>query len=289
MKKLSLLILVLALATGVSAEKGFDGSIYEAYKPVYNEAFLTGWEVINYIEPSGLLLSATGDEAEITVTLQEESAAPAAYLAAYVAGITRYGKDIEEGSIINLSLSGFEQAARVNYSYRSLRDSGEGEIYRAEMVAAKLKTGYMLLLSMVTWGDGETDRHFLEGFVNGFRLEQVMISTTYTALLKYCEKKDDGIYLTLDFCEMEYEPVLGMSYAVNADATEYTCKLRYDAEVWLPEFGSALYSLKRAGADDIEISIAIESYYNINEAYAAYLVLFDQSGDVIRLQHYNAL
>ena len=284
-----MLALVCALALTAHAEESFNGDLYEAYKPVYSTSFLEGWEVISYIEPSGLLLSATRGDAEITVALQEESTNPNVYLTNYVAGVTRYGKDLSGSNVISLSLGGFEQAARVEYTYRSLRDEGSGDLYHAQMAAAKLKTGTLLTLSMISWGDSAQTGDFIGEFVSSFRLEPVSISTTYTALLKYCEGRSDGIYLTLDYCEMEFDPLLDMSYAVNRDEREYTYKLRSDAEVWLPDFGGALYSLKRSGADETEISIAIESYYNLNEIHAVYMVLFDENGDILRLQHYNAL
>ena len=290
MKKLALvLVFALALTLSASGEERYDGTVYEAYRPIFNEAYLADWELVSYIEPAGLMLSAAKENAEITATVQESAAAPTNYLTSHVAGVTRYGKDIQGGSVIPLVLGGYEQAARVSYSYRSQRDSGEGDIYNVEMVAAKLKTGYVLTLSLVSWGGGAQADTFLAEFVYGFRLESVKISTTYYALLTHCERQDGAIRLTMDYCDVEYEPSLGVTYAINNDETAFTYTVRDDAWVWLPETEGALYSLKRVGADDIEISIAIESFYNTNEVYPLYQVLFDENGDVIRLQHYNAL
>ena len=290
MKKLLLILTcVFALCACSLAEERFDGTVYDAYRPVYNEAFLSDWEVISYIEPSGLLLSATSGSAEISVTVQETGSTPAGFLTSHVAGVTRYGKDIQGGNVVPVVLGGYEQAVRVSYSYRSLRDSGEGDIYNVEMVAAKLRTGYVLTLSYIRWDKGEEAVDFLGGFVSSFGLQSVKISTTYYALLTHCESRSDGIYLTLDYCDVEYEPTLGMTYAINNDSSALDYRLSADAQVWLPETGGALYSLKHVGADDTEISIAIETYYNIHEVHAVYQVLFDEHGDIIRLQHYNAL
>ena len=289
MKKLSLLLAVLlVLGTFALADEPFDGTVYDAYRPVFDESFLRGWEVMGYIEPEGLLLSATKREAEISVTIQESGLTPEAFLEAHVAGVSRYGKDIERGAVSSMQLSGYEKAAQVSYSYRSVRDSGDGDVYRVDAVAAKLKSGYLLTFTQTRWGDDASKEDFLEGFVKRFTVEQTAISTTYYALLSYCEYKDGGVYVTLDFCDMDYQSLFGESLALDPDPTEYVYRLRNDAEVYVPVLSGALYSLQRVGADETEISIAIESYYNINEAHAVYLALFDRNGDVIRLQHYNA-
>ena len=52
----------------------------------------------------------------------------------------------------------------------------------------------------------------------------------------------------------------GLPYAVNDDPRQYTVKLSPDAEVWLPNMRSVLYSLYRCEPDAAEISIAIEQY-----------------------------
>ena len=290
MKKLSLLMaLVMALCSFAFADAVYDGAVYDAYAPVYDEAFLEGWETISYIEPTGLLLSATRENAEIAITVEEADDNPDAYLISRVAGVTRYGRDISGGSVSPVTMAGFEKAARVSYSYRSQRDSGDGDIYHVVAYAAKIKTGFIATVSLTYWGEGVDEADFTSRFLPSFSLQQRKISTTYTALLTYCEQRSDGIYLTLDFCDMEYEPTFGMAYAVNDDDTVYTYRLSDSALLWLPSLGGALYSLRRSEPDAAEISIAIESYYNINEVHAVYLVLFDDNDQVIRLQHYNAI
>ena len=290
MKKIAfVLALALLMCLPAQADEVFDGAVYDAYSPVYDESFLNGWETISYIEPSGLLLSATRDDAEISVTVEEAEENPDSYLVSRVAGVTRYGRDISGGSVSQVTMAGFEKAARVSYSFRSLRDSGEGDVYHVLVYAAKIKTGYLATVSLTWWGENAYEDGFTSRFMPSFSLKKERISTTYTAFLTYCERRDDGIYLTLDFCDMEYEPTFGMAYALNQDDNTYTYKLSPEAKLWLPSFTGALYSFKRTEPDASEISIAIESFYNLNEVHAVYLVLFDENDLIVRLQHYNAL
>ena len=289
MKKLALLLVLICLTAAAHADQSFDGSVYDAYCPQYDESLLWGWETISYIEPTGLLLSATSLSAELTVSIEESDVNPDVFLRNRFAGVSRYGQNIEGGSVENCVLSRFERAARVNYSYRSLRNSFDNEIYSVREYAAKIGAGYMLNVSLRFWGASKAGSELLDEFMAGFSLKHMKISTSYTAFLTYCESRSDGIYLTLDYCDMEYEPTFGMPYAVNADETAYTCKLSSEAQLWLPELGNVLYSLKHTGPDDTEISIAIENYYNINQVHAVYLVLFNEDGEIIRMQHYNAL
>ena len=287
-KTVILLALALVLPLCAMGEMSFDGSLYEAYRPVYDKANLTGWEIMDYIEPTGLLLSATRGEAEISCVVQESSFSPVAALTEHVAGVTRYGKDIEGGKVSEFTIGGYEQAARVAYSYRSLRDTGSGDVYRVEMAALRIRDGYVLYVSLTNWGEALPEG-FFDSFVRDFRLESVRISTTYTALLTGCERKDGNIYLSIDYCDVGYEPQLGITYAGNRTGKTDIYRLSEKAEVWLPQTGGSLYSLRSVGADEVEISIAIETYYNMYESYGIYLVLFDENGDIVRLQHYNAL
>ena len=46
------LVLILLFCLSALGEAGFDGSVYAAYAPVYDESALSGMEVITYIELS---------------------------------------------------------------------------------------------------------------------------------------------------------------------------------------------------------------------------------------------
>ena len=81
LKRLCALILALMLLCPVFAEGGFDGQVYSAYSLIYDEGALSGLDVISYIEPSGLLLSAYGEQLDISVRLEEANDAPAQMLA----------------------------------------------------------------------------------------------------------------------------------------------------------------------------------------------------------------
>ena len=66
-----LLALSMAAAHAEDAEAKPDGTVYDAYQAVMDESAMEGWRAVSYIEPSGLLLSAYTETAEITVDLLE--------------------------------------------------------------------------------------------------------------------------------------------------------------------------------------------------------------------------
>ena len=78
-------------------------------------------------------------------------------------------------------------------------------------------------------------------------------------------------------------------FANNDDPTEYTCRLSRDCEIWLGQQVGGLYAIKQITPDAVEISVAIESYYNQNLVEPIYTVLFNRAGEIVRLMHYNAL
>ena len=283
------LLLILLLCVSARAEGGFDGSVYSAYAPVYDESALAGMEVITYIEPSGLLLSAFGDSCEISVSLDEGEDTPDRLLESHVRGVNRYGNVLSRSAVTACSFAGFADGAYVSYSYRSLRDTGSGDVFQVDMYAARISAEYVLFASQTCWGSAAERERFSARFVPSLALRQRLISTEHLAFLNACEQRADGIYLTIDYCQMEFETDFGLPYAVNDDPRQYTVKLSPDAEVWLPNMRSVLYSLYRCEPDAAEISIAIEQYYNVNQVDAIFTVLFGPNGEVIRLQHYNAL
>ena len=89
-----LLALSMAAAHAEDAEAKPDGTVYDAYQAVMDESAMEGWRAVSYIEPSGLLLSAYTETAEITVDLLErrEGGSYCAILEEQLNGVTRYGR-----------------------------------------------------------------------------------------------------------------------------------------------------------------------------------------------------
>ena len=89
-----LLALSMAAAHAEDAEAKPDGTVYDAYQAVMDESAMEGWRAVSYIEPSGLLLSAYTETAEITVDLLErrEGGSYRAILEEQLNGVTRYGR-----------------------------------------------------------------------------------------------------------------------------------------------------------------------------------------------------
>ena len=287
-KKLTALILALILCACACAEEIFDGTVYSAYAPSFDESALAGWEIMSYIEPSGLLLSATSERAEISVSLEEAESAPETLVNSYVNNVQRYGTLLSREDTRAYEHPIFEAGARAGYSYRLNRDGGSGTVYYCDVYVLRVSRYFALYVTQTSWNGESARASFNDVFVPSLKLTRADISTTFTAFLKNCEQRADGIYLSIDYCQMEFETDFGMVYAVNDDPTLHTYRLSPDAEIWLPKLGGALYSLQRGSYDAQQLTRSMEEYYSINLVDAIYMVLFDASGDIIRLQHYNA-
>ncbi|MBR6498212.1 MAG: hypothetical protein IKT23_00830 [Clostridia bacterium] len=289
MKKLALILALLLCMTMFADEEVFDGSVYSAYKAVFAQGTLDGWDAVSYIEPAGLLLSAYKASAELTVSVEESDETPQAALARHVSGVSRYGAVQEKSQVSSITAGHFADCAYVSYSYRSKRDTGSGDIYYVDMVCALITSGRMLMITETRWGGNAGESELLSRFLPAFSLETRQISTEYKAFLLSAEQKNDGIYVTIDYCDMEYGGEFGVVFANNDDPTTYTCRLSSDCEIWLGRQVGGLYAIKQITPDAVEISIAIESYYNQNLVEPIYTVLFNRAGEIVRLMHYNAL
>ncbi|MBR7041529.1 MAG: hypothetical protein IKI24_06795 [Clostridia bacterium] len=289
MKKLALVLALMMCFSVLAIEEAFDGSVYSAYKAVLAPGTLDGWDEVSYIEPSGLLLSAYKANAELTISLEESDETPQAALERHVNGVVRYGTIQQKSQVSPITAGHFTNGAYVSYSYRSKRDTGSGDVYYVDMVGAMLSGGRMLMLTETRWGKDAGESVLLGRILPAFSLETREISTEYKAFLKSAEEKSDGIYVTIDYCDMEYGGEFGVVFANNDDPTEYTCRLSRDCEIWLGQQVGGLYAIKQITPDAAEISIAIESYYNQNLVEPIYTVLFNRAGEIVRLMHYNAL
>ncbi len=288
-KRLCALALALLLLCPVFAEGGFDGQVYSAYSLNCDESALHGLDVISYIGPSGLLLSAYGDQLDISVSLEEAHDAPAQILAGRAASTARYGSIVSKSEVSAFSLPGFSNGAYISYSYRSLRDSGSGELYTVDAYVFRVNDELALSVSQTSWGDDSARQRFNASFVPSLSLRPRLISTEYMVFLVACDKLGDGLYVTIDPCRMEYDSNFGLPYAVNDDPTLYTVKLSDQAEIWLPDMSGALYSMVKSAPQEAAIRNAIEEFYARNQVEPIFTLLFDANGEVIRLQHYNAL
>ena len=294
MRKAFCLILALALvmSCALASEKGFDGSVYGAYFASYDESTLPGWDVMSYIEPSGLLLSAYAGAAELTVDLVEtEGTGAENYLLSALDGVTRYGRLVDKGTITQWTSPMGYKGAKVSYSYQSLRGESSDDEYLVSAFAAPVTDQYMLVVTVRAWGgSAESVRVNIEnGFLASLSLTQKNVSTTYTAFLTDCEERDGGIYVTLDYCEPAYDTAFGFAYTLNDDPAVSVARVAEDAELWLPRMGSILYTMERVVPDAGAIKACIDEFYALNGVHAVYQVLFNENGDIIRMQHYNAL
>ncbi|MCR4620523.1 MAG: hypothetical protein K5663_00340 [Clostridiales bacterium] len=289
MKKLALVIALVMCLTALGTEEAFNGSVYSAYKAVFTPGALDGWEVISYIEPSGLLLNAYKDSAELTVSLEESDETPQEALARHLNGVNRYGSMLQKSQVSPITAGHFSDSAYVNYSYRSKRDKGDGDIYYVDMVCALFTGGRMLMLTETRWGSDAGESGLLNRFLPALSLQTREISTEYRAFIKSAEEKGGAIYVSIDYCDMEYGGEFGVVFANNDDPTEYSCRLSADCEIWMGQQVGGLYALKQIEPDAAAISTAIESYYNQNLVEPIYTVLFNRAGEIVRLMHYNAL
>ena len=283
---------LLLMTCALASEQGFDGSVYGAYFASYDESTLAGWDVMSYIEPSGLLLSAYAGAAELTVDLVESEGTGAEnYLIASLDGVTRYGRLVDKGTIAPWTSRMGYTGAKVSYSYQSLRGESSDDEYLVSAFAAPVTEQYMLVVTVRAWGgSAESVRVNIEnGFLSSLTLVKKNVSTTYTAFLTDCEERDGGIYVTLDYCEPAYDTAFGFAYTLNDDPAVSVVRVAEDAELWLPRMGSILYTMERVTPDADAIKACIDEFYITNGVHAVYQVLFDENGSVIRLQHYNAL
>ena len=286
------LIFCLLLPCALAGEEGFDGSVYGAYRAVYDEGTLAGWDVMTYIEPSGLLLSAYAGAAELTVDVIEAGGVTAeTVLSGNLEGVSRYGRLVDKGTIEKWSSPMGFAGAKLSYSYQSLRGESSDDEYLVRSFAAPLNEQYMLLVTVRAWGQSAagTRDNIENGFLSGFTLEKKNVSTTYTAFLTDCEEKNGVIYVTLDFCEPAFDTAFGFVYTGNDDPAKTVCAVKSDAELWLPRMGGILYTMEKVEPDADVIKACIEEFYEANYIDAIYQVRFDESGSVIRMQHYNAL
>ncbi len=294
MKKILSLVLVLALMMSLSLadEKGFDGSVYEAYIVSYDARVLASWDVMTYVEPSGLLLSAYLDAAEITVSVEEtEGGSADDFLKAALDGVSRYGRLVDRSDIAPAQTEMGYSGAAVTYSYQSIRGASSDDHYLVYAFAAPLTEQYMLSVTVRAWGmDAEgVFSSARKNFMGSLYLQKKKVSTTYTAFLTDCEARDGGIYVTLDYCEPAYDTAFGFVYTANDDPATFSCRLSANAELWLPRRGTVLYTMEKVSPDASAIKACIDDFFAVNNVHAVYQVLFDENGDIIRMQHYNAL
>ena len=288
-KALAIILLLAALGCAAMGEGVYDGSSYAAYMLNYDESLLSGMETITYVEPEGLLLSAFSDNMELTVSIESTSGTPAELIEEVYDGVSRYGRVTSKGEIEAITLNGVEGGAYLYYTYQSLRGSATDDVFRCDMCAGKVSGEYTLVITMTSWAQPEEARELFRAFAASVTPAQKNISTEFKVLLKACEQKTDGIYVTVDYCEVEYEALMGTVYAINDDPTEYTYMLSDEADVWLPKLDGVLYSTYHIEPDAYEIAAVIEDYAYLNGTDGIYTIIFDQNGKILRLQHYNAV
>ena len=265
------------------AETVFEGNVYDAYRVLCSESAVEGMITSDYLEPYGLLFSAFDGEREITVTLEPSDSSPKDELAQTLAGVCRYGIILEESEIADTAFADLDDCACVSYSYKSSRDEEEGDVYRVSTRAGRLNDEYVLLATCTSWADGGTDG-FEKEFIPSLAIEPCRVSGVYTALVKSCTP--EGI--TIDYCSIGFEGLLGSTYAVNADPAEFVYAPAADFTAWYTDESSLLMSIRRT-TDAEELGEFVSEFQKAKNMAPVFNVVFDENGDIIRMQHYNVL
>lgn len=290
MRRILCLIAALALLVcAAGAETRFDGDTFLSYRIAYRDALSADWECVSYIGPEGLLLSGFNDRLELTVSVDEAKESCEALLDARIASTERFGRVLSRGAAESCDLAGLEEGRRVSYSYTSLRAGEDDSPYENVLYAGRISENYMLTLTLSSWGKTQGMETMAASIASGIRLEKLYASGEYTAFLTGCSEQDGHVQVTLDYCDVAYEGEIGLAYASNPDTTAYTYVLSPEAEVWMPDLNGSLYTMRSVKPTLENINAGIEGFYALNGNYGIYTIVFGSNGQIIRMQHYNAL
>lgn len=289
-----LLALSMAAAHAEDAEAKPDGTVYDAYQAVMDESAMEGWRVVSYIEPSGLLLSAYTETAEITVDLLErrEGGSYRAILEEQLNGVTRYGRVTASFGPDEWTGSpwGDGTGAHIRYRYMFLKGANTDDEYMTDVYIAPLNDRYDCKVTLNSWGaDAEgTVRDFEARTLPGLKLVKRKISTQFMAYLKDAYERDGRTYVVLDFCSVEYDPSIYTIYTANDVPEDCEYAVSTDALVWMPDPDRSVYEAEQVSTDAQTMKSLIDRYYQRNDVEGIYNVLFDENNEIIWMLHYNA-
>ena len=275
----------LLAALGCLAEAVPTGECADILTVEFDESGFPGWKTMLCPDTAGMILSLYTDAAEITVSVDEigASAGAADFLRSHLSNVSRYGRVIASEGPFDWGTDG----AGIRYSYQFINGGSADDVYVSRVYAAPYDYGYYAIYSVNAWGADaeETARRFEDGFLSSARVKTLRASAFFTAYLKGARQTDSGrAEVTLDFCEVAFDPEIFTIYAANPDAAEYRYALSENAVVYLPDGENALYSVSRSDGSAEEILKAVGAA----DDPCIYRVLFDENNEILWLMHYNA-
>jgi len=287
-----LLIAVLLLMNACISESAPDGSVYSAYSVKYDQDALSGWQTMRYYEPSGLLLSAFTDTAEITVSVNERGSSQSAegYIKNYLSNVSRYGKVIDSGESTAWNDPIGSGGTMREYTYMYTSGGDTDEVYFARICVAPLSSNYYFVVVLNAWGGDRDaiDEMFMNRFLPACGIETVQVSTVYTAYFKRAAMENGRLSAELDFCTVEFDANIFAVYIDNEDPTGRMYAFRDDAVVIGPDVQSVLYSMKTLPVEEESLQRMISDYQAAAGMDAIFQVLFNQQNEIIWMMHYNA-
>ncbi len=284
MKKFLCVLLGVIMLFSAHSEQAPDGSVEKVYFPYFEKDALEDFQYVLYPEKSGLLLSAYSDNAEITVTVEEDEAADAeAFLNRYIEGMARYATLLNTPEVLPWETDGMKS----RISYRHSKAADEEEAYATDAFVLRISENTYLLIVFNSWsGDlSETEEKFLESF----RLEEREVSRVYMAFLKNANADEDGNqYVSVDFCEVVYDASIFAVYAQNDTEETNVYKLSGDALIWGYDANASLYT-QCLIAPDAQDLIEISAHYYENMGFdIIFQIMFDENNEIVWMMHYNA-
>lgn len=292
MKKTIALVLAMILFAGMFAvsEEKPDGSVGTVYKAVYDKEALSGFERTVYYEPSGLLLSAYSDDMEITVSI-ENAESQEAFSSHYLESVSKYAKviSVKDTGEWTTPLEIAGDKMRLTYMY--LNASETDDVYVSDVFYAYLDDGLCLSVVFTTWvGEaGKTLDENESAFFSSFSLHKTDVSAPCIAQVKSAKTDSNGdVYLTLDFCTVEYDESIFSIYAVNETEEEILYKIKKDALVFAPKPDTYLYSMNEIQPSEEIFSQVLQKYLEKYAFDIIFRVLFDANNEIVWMMHYNA-
>ena len=288
-KALSVFVILILLLPCAFAEAMPDGSCFSAFAADCD--CLEGWERIDYFVQTGLILCAYREDAEITVSVEESTSETAAeFLNEHVSSMSRIARIISKNGPDPCELTLGSDAANLRYTFMYLRGTDTDDVYTTDIYALPLTDGAYLVVSLSVTGQDTKEllSFFEDEFAQCLKIGVRTISNQFMAYLRSAELIDGEIYLTLDFCTLEYDASIYTIYTKNTTEAEYTYRLSEDARLFLPIFGEGIYRMRQSDADIDGLNAAISGYYANNDEDGIYNVLFNEDNQIIWLMHYNA-
>lgn len=284
-RALTIAFMLLIVVCVCLAESVPNGECADIITVEYDGDLFTGWKTMLCPDTAGMLFSAYTDAAEITVSVDEIASAGNAeeFLKSHLSNVSRYGRVIASEGPFDWK----DEGAGVKYSYQYLSGSDKDDVYMSRVYAEPYSYGYYAIFSVNCWGADaeEVARRFEEAFLPSVRLETLRASAFFTAYLKETRTAESGrTEVTLDFCEVAFDPEIFTIYASNPDPTEYRYELSENATVYLPDAANALYSVYLSDGSAGDIQRATEA----DDGNGIYRALFGEDNEILWLMHYNA-